>query len=129
VSPAAAPVHAGNPVVLVVDDDPAVRDALKFAIELEGLQVQTCASGPELLAHPALGCARCIVLDYRMPVMDGFQALDCLARRGVRLPTILITTSVTDGIRERARHAGVAHIIEKPLLDGALMDRLREFTQ
>lgn len=118
-----------DPIVLVVDDDQAVRDALKFSLELEGLQVHTCASGAELLEHPALPHARCIVLDYKMPVMDGFQTLDSLAKRGVKLPTILITTSVTDGVRASARKAGIAHILEKPLLDGALMDRLKELTR
>jgi FixJ family two-component response regulator len=118
-----------NPTVLVVDDDPAVRDALKFSLQLEGLIVHTCASGAELLDHPALAAARCIVLDYKMPVMDGFQALDALGKRGIRLPTILITTAVTEGVRDRARKTGIAHILEKPLLDGALMDRLRELTR
>lgn len=118
-----------DPIVLIVDDDQAVRDALKFSLELEGLKVHTCASGAELLEHPVLARARCLVLDYKMPVMDGFQALDSLAKRGVNLPTILITTSVTDGVRERARKAGIAHILEKPLLDGALMDRLKELTR
>jgi FixJ family two-component response regulator len=118
-----------DPIVLVVDDDPAVRDALKFSLELEGLRVHTCASGAELLDHPALAQARCVVLDYRMPIMDGFQVLDSLAERGIRLPTILITTSVTDGIRARARKAGIAHVLEKPLLDGTLMDRLKELTR
>jgi len=125
----AALMCEGDPIVLVVDDDPAVRDALKFSLELEGLKVHTCASGAELLEHPALGQARCIVLDYKMPVMDGFQTLDSLAKQGVKLPTILITTSVTDGVRARARKAGIAHILEKPLLDGALMDRLKELTR
>lgn len=128
-SPTSSLTREGPPIILVVDDDPAVRDALKFAIELEGLKVHTCASGAELISHPSLACARCVVLDYKMPVMDGFQALDCLAQKGVRVPTILITTSVTDGVRERARKAGIAHILEKPLLDGCLMERLREFTR
>ena len=118
-----------SPVILVVDDDRAVRDSLKFALELDGLSVHTCASGAELLEHPQLGQARCLVLDYKMPAMDGFQALEALERRGIHLPAILITSSVTDGLRARARKAGIAHILEKPLLDGALIDRLREMTR
>jgi two-component system response regulator FixJ len=112
--------------IMVVDDDPAVCDSLKFALELEGLTVHTCTSGPELLRHPDLGQARCLVLDYKMPEMDGFEILD---RLDANVPVILIAGPVTSSIRERARHAGVLHVLEKPLLDSALIDRIREITQ
>ena len=112
--------------IMVVDDDPAVCDSLKFALELQGLTVHTCTSGSELLRHPDLGQARCLVLDYKMPEMDGFEVLD---RLEADVPVILIAGPVTSSIRERARHAGVRHVLEKPLLDSALIDRIREVTQ
>jgi two-component system response regulator FixJ len=113
-------------VVLVVDDDLAVRDSLKFALEIEGLRVHACAGGPELLAHPALRAARCVVLDYKMPVMDGLSVIDRLARQNVRVPVILITGHATDALRRRAVEAGVRHILEKPLLDSALVDSIQD---
>ncbi len=113
-------------MVLVVDDDLAVRESLKFALELEGLTVRVCANGKELLEHPDLPEARCLILDCRMPVMDGFEVLDCLAARKVRLPVILITGDATGALRRRAAAAGVWHVLEKPLLDSALMENIRD---
>jgi two-component system, LuxR family, response regulator FixJ len=116
----------GRDIVLVVDDDLAVRESLKFALELEGLAVRVCGSGEELLNHPDLHKARCVLLDYKMPVMDGLEVLEQLAARKMQVPVILITSRATNAILRRARAAGVRHVLEKPLLDGALLDRIQD---
>ncbi|WP_020174053.1 response regulator transcription factor [Methyloferula stellata] len=115
----------GQEIVLVVDDDLAVRESLKFALELEGLTVRVCGSGEELLNHPDLPAARCILLDYKMPVMDGLEVLEQLAARKTPVPVILITSRATNAILRRAKAAGVRRILEKPLLDGALLDNIQ----
>lgn len=125
-SPLARDVDTVKPIILVVDDDPAVRDALKFSLEVEGLTVHTCGSGMALLSHPDLEQASCIVLDYKIPEMDGFEVLEKLEERSIQVPVILITSPVPTQIRARARRAGVGHILEKPLLDNALIERIRE---
>jgi FixJ family two-component response regulator len=112
--------------ILIVDDDPAVRDALKFSLELEGFKVRTCRDGLELLAHQCLPKSDCIILDYKMPGLDGLNVLRQLAERKVKVPVILITGPVTENLRERAIRAGACLVLEKPLLDGALTDRIRE---
>jgi FixJ family two-component response regulator len=111
--------------VLIVDDDQAVRDSLKFALELDGLSVVTCGSGAELLSHPELGRARCLVLDYQMPAMNGFAVLKELKRRNVSTPVILITAPVSRDVLQRAVAAGVAGVLEKPLLEDILLDKIR----
>lgn len=116
----------GPHLVLVVDDDLAVRESLKFALEVEGLEIHALGSGAELLAHPHLSRARCLVLDYGMPVMDGFAVLAQLRALNYGVPVILITGNVTDALCRRAAMAGVRHVIEKPLLDGALFEGIRE---
>jgi FixJ family two-component response regulator len=121
-SPSSAPLQD---LVLVVDDDQAVRDALKFALELDGLSVDTCDSGAELLRHPRLSSARCLVLDHQMPEMNGFAVLKELKRRNVTLPVILITTPLSRDVEQRALSAGVAGVLEKPLLENILIDKIR----
>ena len=59
----------GQEIVFVVDDDLAVRESLKFALELEGLVVRVCGSGAELLRHSDLSHAGCLVMECRMPIM------------------------------------------------------------
>lgn len=113
------------PIVLVVDDDPAVRASLKFALELEGFEVRIFASPDEILHDADLPRAGCLVVDYNLPGQNGLDLLRELKRRNVTLPAILITTHPTDMVRKRASSAGVA-IIEKPLFSNALSDAVRE---
>jgi two-component system response regulator FixJ len=116
----------GLNIVFVVDDDLAVRESLKFALELEGLVLRLCGSGPELLRHPDLRQAGCLVMECKMPLMDGFEVLDILATRGAKLPVILLTSYATDAFRRRATASGAKFILEKPLLNGSLVERIRD---
>ena len=110
--------------VLIVDDDAAVCNALRFALELEGLPVRIYDGGSALLADdlPANGC---LVVDYSMPAMDGIQVVEALRGRNVSLPAILITGNATPELRRRAARAGFRQVLEKPLSDGALIDWIR----
>lgn len=111
--------------VIVVDDDAAVRQSLKFALELEGMDVRTYESGAELLADPELPTTGCLVVDYYMPAMDGVELMDRLHGRLVYLPAILITARSTDEMLKRAARSGFRQVIEKPLEDGTLLDSIR----
>jgi FixJ family two-component response regulator len=111
-------------VVVVIDDDPAVLGALKFSLELEGFQVDTYRGGRELLAESRLPQAGCLVIDYKLPEMDGLDLLAALRRRNVLLPAILITSHPTAALRRRAAEVSTP-IIEKPLLGDALTSAIR----
>jgi two-component system response regulator FixJ len=113
-------------IVLIVDDDRAVRTALKFMLELEGYTVHVCASGDELLHHPVLKNARCLLVDYKMPAMDGFEVIERLEEQNVHVPTILITSFVNKTLARRAAEVGVVRILEKPLLDSVLSENIRQ---
>lgn len=115
---------ATGQLVLLVDDDEAVRTSLKFALELEGLVVRACASGLELLQHPDLPRAGCLILDYKMPDMDGLEVLDRLTARGPHPEVILITGCAIAPLRQRAAKAAVSYILEKPLSGSALLDSI-----
>lgn len=112
--------------VLVVDDDDAVRDSLKFVLRLEGLDVRLYKNGAELLSEATLPRTGCLVVDYWMPGMDGLELVGHLRNRAVELPAILITGRATGDLLRRASHAGFRGVVEKPFEDGALLDGIRD---
>lgn len=115
-------------VVLIVDDDAAVRTALKFALELEGIEVRLYEGPAALLADPGHLRCRCLVIDYRMPVMDGLELVERLRAHGFNVPVIMITGRANKELHRRATRAGIHRLLEKPLADGALLDAIRSAT-
>jgi FixJ family two-component response regulator len=111
-------------VVLVIDDDLAVRNSLKFALEVEGFSVQVYPTGTALLDEDDIPKSGCLVADYNLPGMNGLDLLQLLRERDVKLPAILITSHPTAVIRGRATSAGV-RLIEKPLLNDTLFQCIR----
>jgi FixJ family two-component response regulator len=111
-------------MVLVVDDDAAVRNSLKFSLELEGFAVRLYADGRELLNDPQLPAGGCLVLDQVLPGMSGLDVIDALRHRGASNPAVLITSHASRQLRRRAAAAGIA-VIEKPFFGNALVDAIR----
>ena len=119
------PMSATSGAVLVVDDDAAVRNSLKFALELEGFDVRAYDGGPALLADKALVSGGCLVVDQHMPGLTGIQLVDRLHDLSLDIPAILITAKANDDLRLSAARSGLRHVLEKPLEDGALLDGIR----
>ena len=113
------------PVVCVVDDDAAVRNALKFFLEVEGLAVRTYDGAARLLDDSELPSCRCLVVDYRMPVMDGLELIGVLRGRGIEAPAILVTGRANKELRAQVQKLGIHCLLEKPLSDNALLDSIR----
>lgn len=111
--------------VLIVDDDAAVRNSLKFALGIEGMDVRLYGSGVELLADDHLPEHGCLVVDYHMPAINGIQLVGILHGRHRHYPTILISGHVSDDVRQRAAAAGISEVLEKPLHDETLMNSIR----
>ena len=116
---------AAAPLLVVVDDDAAVRASLKFALESEGFRVRAYRGGDDLLDDASLGDCACFIVDQRLPTMSGLDVVAALRSRHVVAPAVLITSQPTIILQERAARAGVP-IVEKPLLGNALIDRVRD---
>lgn len=115
-----------RPVVILVDDDPAVLAALTFAFETGGYAVEAFADAESLLAAPASTCA-CLIVDQHLPGIEGVVLLELMRARGESAPLVLITTSPTAVTRRRASALG-AEIVEKPLLGDALRLKVGQLT-
>ena len=113
------------PLIVVIDDDPAVCNSLKFSLELEGFAVRVYRSGSEFLASDSLTACKCFVIDQRMPGMSGMEVISELRGRNVTAPAILILSQPNRALSARAAKAHVP-IIEKPLLNNALVETIRE---
>jgi two-component system, LuxR family, response regulator FixJ len=112
-------------VVIVIDDDLAVRNSLEFSLEIEGLTVRSYATGAELLSASDLDRCDCFVIDQKMPGMSGLDLISTLRDRKISAPAILITSQPSASVRERAEKADIP-IVEKPLLGNALLDKIRD---
>jgi|SoiMetStandDraft_2_1073263.scaffolds.fasta_scaffold151777_2 two-component system, LuxR family, response regulator FixJ len=113
-----------KPTIIIVDDDPAICNSLKFSLGIEGYLVREYSSAPELLEETTFPEKGCLVIDYRLPCIDGLELLSKLRRRDITLPAILITTRPSGRVRVLAARAGIP-LIEKPLLTEDLFQCIR----
>jgi len=111
-----------QPLVLVANDDEAMRDALQFALQLENFEVHVHRSGKDLLTDRDLLRACCLILKDRMPDVDGIAVMHYLRERHLFPPAILLTANATPGLRRQAESAGIRMVLEKPILGNALLE-------
>jgi FixJ family two-component response regulator len=114
-----------RPVVVVVDDDPAVCSSLKFSLELEGFAVRAYRNGGELLQAGNLDVCDCFVVDQKMPDLTGMQLIENLRTRRISAPAILVVGQPTAALAIQAAKGGIP-IVEKPLLGNLLLTKIRE---
>ena len=113
------------PLIVVVDDDAAVRGSLKFALEIEGFAVRTYPKGADLLDDLRLADCACFIIDQKLPGMNGLEVVAKLRKEHIAAPVILITSAPNNAVQQGAAQAGVP-IVEKPLLGNTLIDRVRD---
>lgn len=111
--------------VHLVDDDDAVRRSAGFMLKTSGYQVKSYASGVELLKERELAPG-CILLDVRMPEMDGLQVQQALRDRGIGLPVIVMTGHGDVAVAVQAMKAGAVDFIEKPFEKAVLLNAIEE---
>jgi two-component system response regulator MprA len=111
--------------VLVVDDEPAVRDALDRALRAEGYRVSTAADGRAALVRVAEDHPDVVVLDVLMPVMDGLEACRALRAAGDRTPILVLTARDSVADRVEGLDAGADDYLVKPFALDELLARIR----
>src|SRR5688572_17916148 len=89
-------------LIVIVDDDEAVRDSLRFSFVMEGFAVRAFSSGQQLLAEMSVPTGDCFVVDQNMPGMNGLDLISTLRARNLTAPAILITSHPNSALRERA---------------------------
>lgn len=111
-------------VVHVVDDDTAVRRSLAMLLRSAGHQVETYGSAEALLqaAEAARLAHGCIVLDVRMPGMDGLSLMEVLSRRDIHLPVVVVTGHGDIPLAVRAMRAGALDFVEKPYAEERILE-------
>jgi FixJ family two-component response regulator len=112
------------PRVVLVEDDDAVREALTFALEIDGFAVTGCPSGEALLALDLPSGPFCIVCDEHLPGISGMEALVRLRFKRRDLCAVLVTSYPSPELRRTAERHGVG-IVEKPLLGDVLVAAIR----
>ncbi len=111
--------------IYVVDDDPAVRDSMRMVLESYGMNVQDYDSAEQFLEDSAAQEGNgCLVLDYHMPRMTGLQLLDALQEHHITLPVVMVTGRSDPVLKESARKAGAAVILDKPVSDEDLLQAI-----
>ena len=116
--------EAGESSVYLVDDDADVREAIAFLLEAEGLRVQAFGDPCEMLEAVDAEARGCLLLDVRMPGMDGLQLHQVLKKRGVAMPAVFISGHGDIPLAVRAVNAGALDFIEKPFDDELLLERI-----
>jgi len=116
--------HSQTATVFVVDDDPAMRDSLRWLIESVGLQVAAYPNADAFMAEFDPETTGCLVLDVRMPGTSGMELLDSLKARGVQVPIIMITGHGDVPMAVQALKRGALDFLEKPFRDQELLEQI-----
>jgi FixJ family two-component response regulator len=110
------------PVVLIIDDDESVRVALANLFRSMHFNVQVFGSAPELMGSKLPDTASCLVLDIRLPGVNGLEFQGELARAGIHLPIVFMTGHGDIPMSVRAMKAGAIDFLTKPFRDQDMLD-------
>ncbi len=113
-------------IVHVVDDDDAVRNALYFLMQSEDIPAMTYVSAEEFIEKYSPSKPECLLLDVRMPGMNGLQLMEILKSKNIEMPVIFITGHGDVAMAVQAMKSGAADFIEKPFDNDRLLNSVRK---
>ena len=114
------------PLVAIIDDDASVRQSTRRLIRSFGYRAEAFGSGEEFLSSASAAESACLVLDVRMPGMDGLEVQRRLAERDARIPIVFLTGQASDDEERRARSAGALAFLRKPVGKATLLQVLQK---
>jgi len=117
------------PLVAIIDDDASVRQSTRRLIRSFGYRAEAFGSGEEFLSSASAAESACLVLDVRMPGMDGLEVQRRLAERDARIPIVFLTGQASDDEERRARSAGALAFLRKPVGQATLLQVLQKVLQ
>jgi FixJ family two-component response regulator len=112
-------------LIAVVDDEESVRKALARLIRAAGYEVETFGSGVEFMLSLQKRRPHCVVLDLRMPVVDGFEIQRTLAQSGASVPVVIITGDDSAENHQKTAEYGAQAYLRKPVDDAMLLDAIQ----
>ncbi|OPH82014.1 response regulator transcription factor [Nitrobacter vulgaris] len=112
--------------ICILDDDPAVLQSMRFLLQTHGFKVRSFGAAVTLLASIGPDDVDCLVIDYKLPHMDGLDVAARLRQQNVAAPIVLITGYPPQHMAERAAAARIDYILFKPHLEDSLVMRVRE---
>jgi len=116
-------------VVAIVDDDASVRQSMLRLVRSFGYRAEAFGSGEEYLGSPVVAETACLLLDVRMPSMDGLEVQRRLAEKAAGIPIVFLTGRATDDEERRARSAGAVEFLRKPVGRATLFEVLQNVTE
>ena len=114
-----------KPLIAVVDDDSSLRESTQLLLRSAGYRAEVFASAREFLDSPRIDETACLMLDVRMPGMDGLELQRFLNEAQRQIPIIFITAHATDDAEQRARKAGAVDFLRKPVNEERLLSAIQ----
>ena len=115
----------GGPLVSIVDDDASVRRSTRRLLLSSGLRAEAFASAEDFLQSGRVAETACLLLDVRMPGMDGLELQRRLGETGPLIPIVFLSARASEEEERRALRAGAANFLRKPVSKEALLHAIR----
>ena len=113
------------PLICIVDDDGSLVEATVSLVESVGYMAEGFCSAEDFLKSPQLSKTDCLILDIRMPSMNGFELQRRLAAGNHRIPIIFVTSYESDNAKTQATEAGAVAFLNKPFSQDSLLQAVR----
>jgi FixJ family two-component response regulator len=115
----------GAPLVSIVDDDPSVRRSTRRLLRCSGLRAEAFSTGEDFLRSECVAETSCLILDVRMPGIDGLELQRRLGKAGRTIPIVFLTARASDEEERQAWQAGAVNFLRKPIAKNALLDAIQ----